>query len=142
MVPLLLMTHLILIAMGTGMSFSNLVNVRLSLGETGDRFKALALQRRAIARIGDGVITLIWITGIALMFTASAPRSLAANGWFQAKFAVVVLLTLNHFLARRTAGLMARSGNAALLPRQQMFIGGVFLSAVVAICLAVLAFET
>jgi uncharacterized membrane protein len=140
MVRLLLMAHLVLIAMGTGMSFSNLVNVRLSLAEQGERFKALGLQRRVVAQIGDGVITLIWVTGIGLMFAADAPRALVANGWFQAKFAFVVLLTLNHFLARRTAGMLARSGNAALLPRLQMFVGSVWLSAVVAICLAVLAF--
>ena len=54
MTQLLLMAHLILIAMGTGMSFSNLVNVRLSQGEQGERFKALGVQRRVIAQIGDG----------------------------------------------------------------------------------------
>ena len=138
MPQLLLAAHLILIAMGTGMSFSNLVNVRLARGETGERSKALAAQRRLIAQIGDGVIALIWLTGIALLY-ATDPRALASNGWFQAKLAFVVLLTLNHFLARRTAGMMARSGDASLLPRLQMFIGGVWLSALVAICLAVLA---
>src|SRR5687768_3303682 len=128
MVRLLLMTHLVLIAMGTGMSFSNLVNVRLSFGQQGERFKALGLQRRVIAQIGDGVITLIWVTGIGLMFTADAPGALAANGWFQAKFAFVVLLTLNHFMARRTAGMLARSGDTALLSRLQTFVAGVWLS--------------
>jgi len=140
MIQLLLMAHLVLIAMGTGMSFSNLVNIRLSIDEKGERFKALGLQRRVIAQIGDGVIALIWVTGIGLMFAADTPRTLAANGWFQAKFAFVVLLTLNHFMARRTAGMLARDGNAVLLPRLQMFVGGVWLSAVAAICLAVLAF--
>jgi uncharacterized membrane protein len=141
MTQLLLMAHLILIAMGTGMSFSNLVNVRLSQGEQGERFKALGRQRRAIAQIGDGIIALIWLSGIALVFTMDAREALASNGWFQAKLAFVVLLTLNHFMARRTAGAMARGGSTTLLPRLQMFIGGVWLSAVVAICLAVLAFR-
>jgi uncharacterized membrane protein len=140
MAQLLLAAHLILIAMGTGMSFSNLVNVRLARGETGERFKALAAQRRIIAQIGDGVIALIWLTGIALLY-ATDPRALASNGWFQAKLAFVVLLTLNHFLARRMAGTMARTGDPSLLPRLEMFIGGVWLSALVAICLAVLAFS-
>jgi uncharacterized membrane protein len=141
MAELLLMAHLIFIAMGTGMSFSNLVNVQLSSGEKGEGFKALAAQRRMIAQIGDGVIALIWLTGIALISTAQSTDALIANGWFQAKLAFVVLLTLNHLLARRTAGAMARSGNGALLPRLQIFIGGVWLSALVAICLAVLAFR-
>jgi uncharacterized membrane protein len=118
------------------------VNVRLARGEEGERFKALAMQRRVIAQIGDGVIALIWLTGIALIFATGARDALAANGWFQAKLAFVVLLTLNHFMARRTAGEMARTGKLSLLPRLQMFIGGVWLSALVAICLAVLAFRT
>jgi uncharacterized membrane protein len=137
---ILLMAHLILIAMGTGMSFSNLVNARLAQTTQGEGFKALAMQRSTIARIGDGVIALIWLTGIALLLMRT-PGSLGSNGWFQAKLAFVVLLTVNHFMARRTAGEMARGAGAALLPRLQMFIGGVWLSALVAICLAVLAFN-
>jgi uncharacterized membrane protein len=135
----LLMLHLVLIAMGTGMSFSNLVNVRLSRKQHGDGFKALGLQRLTIARFGDGVIALIWLSGIAL-FLATDTRSLAANGWFQAKLAFVILLTLNHFMARRTAGALAATGNVELLARLHMFIGGVWLSAMIAICLAVMAF--
>jgi uncharacterized membrane protein len=141
MVQLLLAAHLILIAMGTGMSFSNLVNLRLAHRTTGEGFKALAAQRRMIAQIGDGVIALIWVTGIALLY-ATDSQALASNGWFQAKLAFVILLTLNHFMARRTAGAMARTGDSSLLPRLQMFIAGVWLSAIVAICLAVLAFST
>ncbi len=140
MAQILLMAHLILIAMGTGMSFSNLVNAQLSQSEQGDRFKALGSQRRVIAQIGDGVITLIWLTGIALIWLSNGREALVNNGWFQAKLAFVVLLTLNHFLARQTAGVMARSGNRSLLPRLWAFIGGVWLSAIAAICLAVLAF--
>jgi uncharacterized membrane protein len=136
---LLLMMHLVLIAMGTGMSFSNLVNLRLSLNEQGERFKALGHQRRTIARIGDGVITLIWLTGIVLV-AIDDPPVLIANGWFQAKLAFVVLLTVNHFLARRTAGAMAASGDRSLLGRLQIYAGGVWLSAVIAIAMAVLAF--
>ena len=135
----LLMIHLMLIAMGTGMSFSNIVNLRLSLKEQGERFKALGLQRRTIAQIGDGVIALIWLTGIAL-FVINDPAALIANGWFQAKLAFVVLLTVNHFLARRTAGAMAASGDRSLLSRLQIYVGGVWLSALIAIALAVLAF--
>jgi uncharacterized membrane protein len=135
----LLMVHVILIAMGTGMSFSNLVNLRLSMTEQGERFKALGLQRRTVAQIGDGVIALIWLTGIAL-FLINDRAALAVNGWFQAKLAFVVLLTVNHLLAKRTAGVLATSGDRALLGRLQIFVGGVWLSALLAICLAVLAF--
>jgi uncharacterized membrane protein len=132
----LLIAHLMLIAMGTGMSFSNFINVRLARGQGGDIAKGLALQRRMIARIGDGVIALIWLTGLALWWYVSP-----AGGWFHAKLAIVVLLTLSHAMARRTAGEIAKSGNAALLPRLEIFIAGVWLSALAAILLAVIAFE-
>jgi uncharacterized membrane protein len=129
--------HLMLIAMGTGMSFSNLVNVRLAMIKGGDLGKGLALQRRTIAQIADGVIALIWITGLLLLWLAPVTPSL----WLYAKIAFVVLLTLCHGLARRTAGEMARSGNTALMPRLRNLIAGVWFSALAAIALAVIAFR-
>jgi uncharacterized membrane protein len=134
----LLALHLIFIATGLGMSFSNFINTRLSLGKTGDMAKGLGLQRRAVAQIGDGVIAGIWITGLALwsMLGMASP-----NGWFHTKLAFVVLLTVSHILARRTGGVMLREGKAELMPRLSLFIGGVWISAIIAVVLAVLAFE-
>ena len=137
MEKLLLIAHLILIAMGTGMSFSNFVNIRLAQGQSGDIAKGLALQRRVIGRIGDAVIALIWVSGLALFWTA-APET---SGWFHAKLGFVVLLTASHIMARRTGIAFARSGNAALLARLELFAAGVWLSALAAILLAVIAFE-
>jgi uncharacterized membrane protein len=138
MEKLLLIAHLILIAMGTGMSFSNFVNVRLAQGQSGDIAKGLALQRRTIARIGDAVIVLIWVSGLALLW-AAAPET---SGWFYAKIGFVVLLTASHAMARRTGVEFARSGNTALLSRLELFAAGVWLSALAAILLAVIAFES
>jgi len=127
-----------LIAMGTGMSFSNLVNLRLSQGEQGERFKALGLQRKTVSQIGDGVIALIWVTGLLLVWLIGG---MPQSGWFHAKLAFVVLLTAAHFMARRTGGEMARTGNLSLMPRIQLFVGAVWVSALAAILLAVLAFH-
>jgi uncharacterized membrane protein len=134
---LLLIAHLILIAMGTGMSFSNFVNVRLAQGQTGGIAKGLALQRRTMAKIGDAVVALIWVSGLALLWTA-APET---SGWFHAKVGFVVLLTASHVMARRTGIEIARGGNAALLSRLELYAAGVWLSALAAILLAVIAFE-
>ncbi len=134
---LFLTLHLFFIAMGVGMSCSNFINTRLSLGKTGDMAKGLGLQRRTVAQIGDGIIAGIWVSGVLLLW-ASGGEGL--NGWFHAKMAVVVLLTLSHIMARRTGGQMMRSGNAALLPRVSFFIGGVWILAITALALAVLAF--
>ncbi len=140
MKQIVLIVHLILIAMGTGMSFSNLVNMRLSRSQTGDIAKGLQLQRRAIARAGDVVIACIWISGIALVFLVSAQGGSVSSPAFHAKLAFVVLLTACHGLARMTAGQLARKPDAALRSRLEWLIGGVWVSAMIAIGLAVVAF--
>jgi putative membrane protein len=133
----LLILHLMAIAMGTGMSFSNFINTRLAAGEEGERFKALGLQRKTIAQLGDGIITLIWVTGLALWWLQGS----IGSGWFHAKLAFVVALTVFHGLARRTGGELARTGERTLLGRLRLYAMGVWLSALAAILLAVLAFE-
>ena len=57
------------------------------------------------------------------------------------KIAFVVLLTLCHGLARMTAGRMMRTRDQSLYPRMELFVSGVWISALAAIILAVLAFE-
>ena len=54
----------------------------------------------------------------------------------------VVLLTVCHGLARMTAGRMVRTGDQSLYPRMELLVSGVWMSALAAIILAVLAFET
>lgn len=141
MLQILLMAHLILIAMGTGMAFSNFVNLRLADGAKGEAAQAFARQRMTIARFADLVIALIWITGLALFWTRAASGLESASGWFYAKMAFVVLLTLSHGLARATGGRMARTGDATLHGRLELAVAGVWLSALAAIIFAVLAFE-
>lgn len=137
---ILLIAHLIAIATGTGMSIANYINIRIAAGETGDRRAALAFLRRILARIGDIVILAIWITGIGLFF--SLPPQDEPNSWFIVKMGFVVLLTLCHGLARMTAGRMMRTGDQSLYPRMELFVSGVWMSALAAITLAVLAFNT
>lgn len=138
---LLLIVHLMLIATGTGMSFATYVNLRIAAGETGERAAALAHLRRITGQIGDVVITLIWISGIALLWVRTAAGDTDPTGWFYVKLGFVALLTLCHGLARWTAGRMARTGDAALLGRIELYVAGVWLSALASILLAVIAFE-
>jgi uncharacterized membrane protein len=141
MKQLVLMAHFILIAMGTGMSFSNFINVRLGRKETGDKAKGLALQRRTIAQFGDIVIAFIWLTGLALVWIGVAQGGFETSGAFYAKIAFVVLLTVCHGFARRTAKAHGRTGESSLLARLEFLIAGVWLSALAAIVLAVVAFQ-
>lgn len=136
---ILLIAHLIAIATGTGMSIANYINIRIAAGEKGDRREALAFLRRILARIADVVILAIWITGIGLFF--SLPPQDEPNSWFIVKLGFVVLLTLCHGLARMTAGKMLRTGDQSLYPRMELYVSGVWMSALAAITLAVLAFH-
>jgi hypothetical protein len=137
---ILLIAHLMAIAIGTGMSFGNYVNLRRAGGETGERAAGLAGLRRVIGRIGDVVIALIWATGLALLWLWVAGGGVAPGGWFHAKLGFVVLLTICHGLARATSARMARSGDTALLGRVELLVAGVWLSALASIGLAVIAF--
>lgn len=140
MKTILLIAHLIAIATGTGMSIANYINIRIAAGEKGDRRAALVFLRRQLARVADLVITMIWITGIALWWIR--PADAEPNIWFIVKIGFVLLLTLCHGLARMTAGRMAKTGDESLYPRMELLVSGVWLSALAAITLAVLAFET
>ena len=137
---ILLIAHLIAIATGTGMSIANYINIRIAAGEKGDRREALTFLRRILAKIADVVILAIWITGLGLFF--SLPPQDEPNSWFIVKIGFVVLLTVCHGLARMTAGKMMRTGDQSLYPRMELLVSGVWMSALAAIILAVLAFNT
>jgi uncharacterized membrane protein len=138
MEKLLLILHLIVIAVGTGMSFSNYVNLRVAASEAGERGAALANLRRQVMQIADVIVALIWATGLALLWGVRPE----INSWFYIKIAFVLLLTIFHVMARRTAGQMARTGDLSLHGRLELFVSGVWISALFAIALAVIAFES
>jgi uncharacterized membrane protein len=133
----LVILHLLMIAMGIGLSLSNFINTKLALKNGGEFSKGLALQRRTIGRMGDGVIALIWVTGIILL-TQRAGQGLPPA--FHVKLLFVIGLTLFHALARRDGETMRKNQNAGLLPRQSNFILAVWLCAVAALICAVIAF--
>lgn len=138
MKTILLIAHLIAIATGTGMSIANYINIRIASGEKGERRAALAYLRSILARIADIVIAAIWITGIGLWL--NLPPVDEPNIWFVVKIGFVLLLTLSHGLARMTAGRMMRTGDHMLCAKVELYTSGVWMSALAAIILAVLAF--
>ena len=134
----MLIMHLAFMGLGIGMSCSNFVNTRLAAGKTGDIAIGLGLQRRTIASIGDSVIAAIWLSGFLLLQMRDWE---GLNAWFYAKMVFVVALTLSHIMARRTGAEMMRTGNGALLSQVSLYIAGVWVSALLALALAVLAFS-
>ena len=137
MLTFMLIMHLAFMALGIGLSCSNFVNTRLAAGQTGDVARGLGLQRRTVASIGDTVITAIWLSGFLLLQLRGWE---GLNSWFYAKITFVVLLTLSHIMGRRTGAEMMRTGNGTLLARVSLYTAGVWVSALAALALAVLAF--
>jgi uncharacterized membrane protein len=135
---LLLFIHVLVIALGIGFTASNFINARLALGQVGEMAKGLGLQRRTIARFGDGVILLIWVTGALLLWQRGGMAGLPPA--FHVKLLFVVLLTVFHGLGRATGEKMRREGTMAALPKLGWLILAAWLSAVAALAGAVMAF--
>ncbi len=136
---LILTLHLIAIAMGIGMTFSNLVNASLSLGNPAEFQKGLGLQRRMIGRIGDIVILSIWISGgLALWLRGHEGLGTA----FAFKIAFVVLLTLAHVRGRTLGERMRREAHLNHVGDQRNLMLAGWLLAVAALICAVITFAT
>jgi hypothetical protein len=134
----LLIVHILAFGLGLGMSFSNWWNNRLAQTKPDEFQKGLGLHRRAIGRIGDGVISAIWLSGIMLV---------VMRGWsdlgiaFATKMILVVGLTFCHVRARSMGEVMFREGHRNLLKEQGMFMMVAWMSAAVAIISAIIAFK-
>ena len=134
---LLLTLHLIVIAMGIGMTFSNLVNASLSLGNPVEFQKGLGLQRRMIGRIGDIVILLIWVTGgLALWLRGHEGLGTA----FAFKIAFVILLTMAHIRGRTLGERMRREGHLNQVKDQRNLMLAGWTLALAALVCAVISF--
>ncbi len=143
MVNWMLALHYAAFAMGVGMSFSNLVNFRLARRLPGEQAQALAMLRGVLGRIGDGVIALIWLSGIVVLRNFTGGESAAALPVsFHVKMLFVVLLTLCHIGGRLSAIMAARRGRPGLVKLAEAFTAGVFVSALVSIVLAVATFSS
>jgi hypothetical protein len=129
--------HLAVIAMGIGMTFSNLVNASLSLGNASEFQKGLGLQRRMIGRIGDVVILLIWITGGLALWQR---RHDGLGTAFAFKIAFVILLTMAHIRARTLGERMRREGHLDLVKDQRNLMTAGWALAIAALICAVLSF--
>ncbi len=138
--------HLTVLALGTGMSFANWLNWRLARNMADDEAgsSALARLRLLTGRVGDVVIALIWISGIALVmrFTgAEAANAGALPPAFHAKMLLVVLLTLFHGISRWAGLRVSRQGRTSLVPVASSAALGAALSAIGSIVLAVASFR-
>jgi len=140
----LMALHIYALALGTGFSAANLVNLRLARLVDDPGRAALARLRLALGRIGDGVVALIWLTGLALAVRFTGGDGAAAGALpaaFHAKMLFVLTLTLCHAGTRWASAQVMRKGRKQLLPWVFRCTLGTHASAVAAIVLAVAAFR-
>ena len=135
---LLLALHLLAVALGIGSGFSNLINLRVSKGQTGDVAKGLGLMRMALRPYGDFFAATIVVTGVLLLWTIGGTTGL--NGWFSVKMAAVIVFVLSYIGVRLTGIQMMKSGNMALMTRVGLLAHVAVAGAVIALVCAVLTF--
>lgn len=136
---LLLILHLLGLALGLAVPFSNLMLARVMAAAPPVERPVLGRAAFAMGRLGDIGLPLLWITGLTLVFTKHGGFS-ALPATFHAKLAAVLLLTLSvgviHMNKRK-----AMQGDAGAMGRIRMLGKFNLLCALTAVTLAVMTFE-
>ena len=134
----LLAAHLLAIAIGIGIGFSNIVNLATAKSQTGDIVKGLAMGRLANRKYHDAAVIIILVTGGLLLANLGSLAGLSK--WFHVKLAFVLIFVACHFAARATVKQVIASGNMALINRAKMLAHIAITGAVLSLISAVLAF--
>ncbi len=135
----LLIVHLLAIAVGIGMGFSNLVGFRVASKLGGDMAKGIATHRESLIPYGDIVFVLIITSGVLLLWNIGGIQGL--GGWFHAKLAFVAVWAVSYVAMRLRIRTFLASRNMALVPMIRSFAHGVVGVAVIALICAVMAFN-
>lgn len=135
---LILALHLLAIAIGIGVGFSNIVNLATAKTQSGDIAKGLGMGRLANRKYHDAAVIIILVTGGLLL--ANLGSMAGISKWFHVKLALVAIFVICHFAARATVKQVLATGNTALMPRAKMFSHIAITGAVLALISAVLAF--
>jgi hypothetical protein len=136
---ILLIVHFIGLAMGLSVTFANIVMAGLIHKAAPAEKPILGRFPLEMSRVGYIGLTLLWVTGITMVFTRW-------NGFqylppaFHIKFTAVVLLTIA-VICIRVLELRIRKGNIAAVARIQTFGKMAALFALIAIIFAVWSFN-
>ncbi len=135
----LLALHLLGLALGLSVPFSNIVMGSLIAKAAPNEKGILARFPPAMSRVGDIGLVLLWITGPTLLFTKHG--GFAGQPWtFHVKLTAVVILTacvgMIHANMRK-----AFSGDAAAMARVQNLGKVALLAALTAVAFAVITFD-
>jgi hypothetical protein len=135
----LLILHLLGLAMGLAVPFSNMVLTRLVAKASPPEREVLARVPPAMSRVGDVGLALLWVSGILLVFTKWG--GFGVFPWqFHVKMTAVVILTglvgYIHTLMRQ-----ARMGDMAAAARIPAIGRLAFIAGITAVVFAVLTFD-
>ena len=134
----LLTIHILTIALGIGVGFSNIFSMYIAKTQPKEMAAGMALLRRKIAPFMDANLVVVLLTGGLLLANLGGASGLAPT--FHIKMAAVAVWVIGHFGARITAGNMARTGNMALAHRLVNLSRLGWSAAVIALVCAVLTF--
>lgn len=141
MFELLKMAHLITISMASGLMLAHYAALRASARRESE--PGLALARRTLATVTSFAIGLAWMSGLTLLWSRTGAEAQPLGAWFVAKVGFVLLLTLSHAAGRIQAARMRHKGADPIATRRvvERWVSVAWLSALLAICFAVLSFH-
>lgn len=140
MFELLKMAHLITVAALSGLLLAHYVALRASAGRETEA--AIALTRRTLADISSFAVVLAWISGLTLFWSRFGSGEMPLSAWFYPKLVFVFVLTVAHFMQRMRAAQLRQLGDLVKARRiAERWVSIAWMSALFAICLAVIAFE-
>ncbi|KQT54399.1 hypothetical protein ASG43_01995 [Aureimonas sp. Leaf454] len=136
---LLKIAHLIMIAMASGLTLSQYIALRASVGRETEA--GLDLLRRTLCDIATFTVVFVWITGAMLFWSRLGTNGPGVNAWFHAKIAFVLLFTLAHVVLRSKSRLRRDEGDGKAVRRQsERWASIAWLMSLLAICFAVVSF--
>ena len=138
LIQFLLSIHLLAVATGLGIGFSNLVGFRVAGKLGGDMAKGIAVHRESLIPYGDIIFVIILVTGGLLLWSIGGAQGLSP--WFQVKMAVVAVWVITYILMRLRVRSFLASRNMALVPRIKLYAHILVTAVVAAIISAVLTF--
>lgn len=136
----LFILHLLGFGAAIASSIGNFVILRLVAEAPGDR-PVLAKVPPRLARIGQGGLGLLWLTGLIMLWTIfGGPQNVPSSFWFSAKILFVILVTIAVAMAGITLK-RVQAGDMAAAKRLPAYgIAMAVLLVLIVIC-AVLAFN-
>jgi uncharacterized membrane protein len=136
---LFLIIHILAVALGLGIGFSNLVGFRVAGQVGGDMAKGIAKHRETLIPYVDVFYVTIVGSGLVLLFNLGGAAGLGP--WFHAKLAAVALWVAAYVVMRLRVRKFLASRDMALVPMIRILAQVAITAATLALIFAVMTFN-